>query len=112
MTVHQALPQGGECLSTLIGLPDVASRRYTANASSLWYSRAMWWINGLTLGTMQAVTHLASASAGAILSAFVRVPTDTLKHRVQAYLIPDVWRVSCPITAYAGNMSATSHYTM
>jgi len=43
---------------------------------------------------MQAVTHLASASAGAILSAFVRVPTDTLKHRVQAYLIPDVWQVS------------------
>ena len=42
---------------------------------------------------MQAVTHLASASAGAILSAFVRVPTDTLKHRTQAYLIPDVWRV-------------------
>ena len=41
----------------------------------------------------QAVTHLASASAGAILSAFVRVPTDTLKHRTQAYLIPDVWRV-------------------
>ena len=41
----------------------------------------------------QAVTHLASASAGAILSAFVRVPTDTLKHRTQAYLIPDVWQV-------------------
>lgn len=47
---------------------------------------------------MQAVTHLASASAGAILSAFVRVPTDTLKHRVQAYLIPDVWRVSSNFT--------------
>lgn len=40
------------------------------------------------------MTHLASASAGAIVSAFIRVPTDTLKHRVQAYLLPDVWRVS------------------
>ena len=54
---------------------------------------------------MQAVTHLASASAGAILSAFVRVPTDTLKHRVQAYLIPDVWRVSCPGRLQAVHMS-------
>ena len=52
-------------------------------------------VKTLGLGAMQAVTHLASASAGAILSAFVRVPTDTLKHRVQAYLIPDVWRVGC-----------------
>jgi solute carrier family 25 S-adenosylmethionine transporter 26 len=41
----------------------------------------------------QALTHLLSASAGAVVSAFVRVPTDTLKHRVQAYLLPDVWRV-------------------
>lgn len=40
------------------------------------------------------MTHLASASAGAIVSAFIRVPTDTLKHRVQAYLLPDVWRVN------------------
>ncbi len=45
---------------------------------------------------LQAVTHLASASAGAIVSAFIRVPTDTLKHRVQAYLLPDIWRVSQP----------------
>ena len=42
---------------------------------------------------LQAMTHLASASAGAIVSAFIRVPTDTLKHRVQAYLLPDIWRV-------------------
>lgn len=55
---------------------------------------------------MQAVTHLASASAGAILSAFVRVPTDTLKHRVQAYLIPDVWRVSPLIRPHAPLQSA------
>ncbi len=41
----------------------------------------------------QAVTHLLSASAGAVVSAFVRVPTDTLKHRVQAYVLPDVFRV-------------------
>lgn len=41
-----------------------------------------------------AVTHLASASAGAVISAFVRVPTDTIKHRVQAYMETDVFLVS------------------
>ena len=41
----------------------------------------------------QAFTHVVSASAGAVVSAFVRVPTDTLKHRVQAYVLPDVFRV-------------------
>ena len=40
----------------------------------------------------QAFTHVVSASAGAVVSAFVRVPTDTLKHRVQAYVLPDVFR--------------------
>eukprot|EP00884_Botryococcus_braunii_P023366 jgi/Botrbrau1/9713/Bobra.0388s0008.3 len=40
----------------------------------------------------QAVTHILSASAGAILSALIRVPTDTLKHRVQAYVLPNVWQ--------------------
>ena len=43
-----------------------------------------------------AVTHLASASAGAVMSAFIRVPTDTVKHRVQAYMETDVFLVSLP----------------
>lgn len=44
-----------------------------------------------------AVTHLASASAGAVMSAFIRVPTDTIKHRVQAYMETNVFlvRVLC-----------------
>lgn len=40
-----------------------------------------------------AVTHLASASAGAVMSAFIRVPTDTIKHRVQAYMETNVFLV-------------------
>ena len=40
-----------------------------------------------------AVTHLASASAGAVMSAFIKVPTDTIKHRVQAYMETDVFLV-------------------
>lgn len=43
-----------------------------------------------------AVTHLASASAGAVMSAFIRVPTDTVKHRVQAYMETNVFLVSLP----------------
>lgn len=35
-------------------------------------------------GGRRAAVHIASASAGALVSAFVRVPSDTLKHRVQA----------------------------
>ena len=52
----------------------------------------------------QAFTHVVSASAGAVVSAFVRVPTDTLKHRVQAYVLPDVFRASprCPPALYSG----------
>lgn len=34
--------------------------------------------------------HLASGAVGAVSSAFVRVPTDTLRHRVQAYLHPNL----------------------
>ena len=44
-------------------------------------------------GAPSAITHLASASAGAIMSAFIRVPTDTIKHRVQAYMETDVFLV-------------------
>ena len=49
----------------------------------------------------QAFTHVVSASAGAGVSAFVRVPTDTLKHRVQAYVLPDVFRAR-PIPLLCG----------
>jgi len=35
--------------------------------------------------------HMTAASAGALVSAIVRVPGDTLKHRVQAYFYPDCW---------------------
>ena len=52
--------------------------------------------HGSVAAPTQALTHLLSASAGAVVSAFVRVPTDTLKHRVQAYLLPDVWQVRGP----------------
>lgn len=41
----------------------------------------------------QALTHVASASAGAVISAFVKTPSDTLKHQVQAYFFPNVWQV-------------------
>ncbi|EIE21238.1 mitochondrial carrier, partial [Coccomyxa subellipsoidea C-169] len=61
------------------------------------YECALW-----HLVMLQAVTHLASASAGAIVSAFIRVPTDTLKHRVQAYLLPDIWRGARSIVAAEG----------
>ena len=44
-------------------------------------------------GTSGATVHLASASAGAVASAFVRVPTDILRHRVQAYYIPNIFQV-------------------
>ncbi len=43
------------------------------------------------MGRTSAATHLGSASVGACMSALVRVPTDTLKHRVQAYLHHDIF---------------------
>ena len=43
-----------------------------------------------------AVTHLTSASVGAVLSAFVRVPTDTLKHQTQAYIVPNIFQAGAP----------------
>ena len=44
-------------------------------------------------GVGKAAAHLSSASLGAILSAFIRVPTDTLKHRTQAYITPNIFVV-------------------
>ncbi|XP_024362986.1 putative mitochondrial carrier protein PET8 [Physcomitrium patens] len=37
------------------------------------------------------VVHVASASIGTLASSIVRVPADTLKHRVQAYMHPNVF---------------------
>ena len=45
-------------------------------------------------GLPSAVAHLVPACAGAVLSAAVRVPGDTLKHRVQAYQYPNIFAVS------------------
>ena len=38
-----------------------------------------------------AVAHMSAAAAGAVASAFVRVPTDTVRHRVQGYLHRNVF---------------------
>lgn len=53
-------------------------------------------------GAPSAITHLASASAGAVMSAFIRVPTDTIKHRVQAYMEKDVFLGARHILASEG----------
>ncbi|KAK9804260.1 hypothetical protein WJX72_003751 [[Myrmecia] bisecta] len=50
----------------------------------------------------QAFVHLASASAGAVVSALVRVPTDTLKHRVQAYMHGNIFQAARSIVASEG----------
>ncbi|KAK9902064.1 hypothetical protein WJX75_003057 [Coccomyxa subellipsoidea] len=75
----------------------------TIPTAFLYFSTYEWCKEKLTAqGQPQALTHLASASAGAIVSAFIRVPTDTLKHRVQAYLLPDIWRGARSIVAAEG----------
>lgn len=43
--------------------------------------------------------HVASAGLGAMASACVRVPADTLKHRVQAYRHPNVFAAAGSICA-------------
>ena len=68
-------------------------------------------------GLPSAVTHLASASAGAVMSAFVRVPTDTIKHRVQAYMEADVFMVSAQacfemVSPILHNAEVISHAAM
>ena len=37
-----------------------------------------------------AIIHLSAAAAGAVASSIVRVPSDTLRHKVQAYVSPNV----------------------
>lgn len=43
------------------------------------------------------ITHLVSASAGAVASSLVRVPTDIVRHRVQAYLFANVFEATITI---------------
>jgi solute carrier family 25 (mitochondrial S-adenosylmethionine transporter), member 26 len=38
-----------------------------------------------------AVSHMAAAAGGAIVSAVLRVPTDTVRHRVQVFLHPSTF---------------------
>ena len=42
-------------------------------------------------GPLAGLIHVLSASAGAISSSVFRVPTDVVKHRVQAYQYPTAW---------------------
>eukprot|EP00873_Tetraselmis_striata_P006352 jgi/Tetstr1/426616/TSEL_016893.t1 len=46
--------------------------------------------------------HVLSASAGALTSAFLRVPTDTIRHRVQAYMHPNVFDAAITIVRQKG----------
>jgi hypothetical protein len=39
----------------------------------------------------KGAVHVVSASMGTIVASIVRVPADTLKHRVQAYMHPNVF---------------------
>jgi solute carrier family 25 S-adenosylmethionine transporter 26 len=55
-----------------------------------------------------AVAHVAAAAAGAAASAVVRVPADVLKHRVQAWLFPDV--LSAARAAIAGERGPAGLY--
>mmetsp|Transcript_28011 Transcript_28011/g.95497 ORF Transcript_28011/g.95497 Transcript_28011/m.95497 type:complete len:354 (-) Transcript_28011:425-1486(-) len=64
---------------------------------------------GAHLDEDDPLVHLGSAGAGAVTSAFVRVPGDTVKHQVQAYLHKDVfaaarhiWRHNGPAGLYKG----------
>jgi len=43
------------------------------------------------------VAHMVSASTAAVASALVRVPSDVLKHRVQAYVFTDVWQAAASV---------------
>lgn len=49
-----------------------------------------------------SAVHLASAGLGAMCSACVRVPADTLKHRVQAYLHPNVFSAAHSVWSSTG----------
>lgn len=49
-----------------------------------------------------SLSHMLAASAGALVSALVRVPGDTLKHRVQAYFYPNCWDAARTIVAAEG----------
>lgn len=46
--------------------------------------------------------HFISASCGAVTSCIVRVPTDTIRHRVQAYMHPNVFSSASAIVKQQG----------
>lgn len=47
-------------------------------------------------------SHFISASCGAVTSCIVRVPTDTIRHRVQAYIHPNVFKSATQIVQKEG----------
>ena len=56
----------------------------------------------LWCGRESPLTHVISASCGAITSCVVRVPTDTIRHRVQAYMHPNVFESASAIVRKQG----------
>eukprot|EP00897_Mesotaenium_endlicherianum_P007358 jgi/Mesen1/6650/ME000340S05814 len=48
------------------------------------------------------LTHIASASVGTVAASIVRVPADTLKHRVQAYMHANVFEAAKSIVMTEG----------
>ncbi|CAD7699192.1 unnamed protein product [Ostreobium quekettii] len=67
------------------------------------YEGTKQWIQGDNEeGSDTPATHLVSASAGAIASSIVRVPTDTMRHRVQAYMHPNVFQAGMCIAQKEG----------
>lgn len=63
-------------------------------------------------GASGTASHLASASMGAVMSAFVRVPTDTLRHQTQAYLIPNFVQVSQTLHHTLTHLRRMLHVTL
>ncbi|PNH04154.1 hypothetical protein TSOC_009718, partial [Tetrabaena socialis] len=61
-----------------------------------------WMAETLSLDRESAPCRLVASAAAATLSAFIRVPADVLKHRVQAYAYPSVARAARDILATRG----------
>lgn len=48
------------------------------------------------------LAHFISGSVGAVVSCVIRVPTDTIRHRVQAYVHPNVFQSATTIVRTEG----------
>eukprot|EP00210_Caulerpa_lentillifera_P001573 g1511.t1 len=48
------------------------------------------------------IAHFISGSVGAVVSCVIRVPTDTIRHRVQAYVHPNVFQSATTIVRTEG----------